>query len=144
MAMPTAAVGKLFVAAEGAGAGGSGAAFGLRTTFLVATIFNSMMFFSQNKPPLVFSEGVILDLSGYYGVFFALGFAGALAAGALAAAGFLAKVCFFFAGAAGTGVGSGTNFTRGGSGTYRSVVISAGGSNLYGADTLGVVTASRG
>jgi hypothetical protein len=102
-----------------------------------------MMFFSQNKPPLVFSEGVILDLSGYYGVFFALGFAGALAAGALAAAGFLAKVCFFFAGAA-SGVGSGSSFTSGGSGTYGIGVVAAGGSNLYGADTLGVVTASRG
>ena len=103
-----------------------------------------MMFFSQNKPPLVFSEGVILDLSGYYGVFLARGFAGALTAGALAAAGFLAKVCFFFAGAAGTGVGSGPSFTIGGSGIYGIGVVAAGGSNLYGADTLGVVTASKG
>ena len=44
--------------------------------------------FSQNKPPLVFSEGVILNLSGYFGVFLARGFAGALVAGAVIAAGF--------------------------------------------------------
>ena len=102
-----------------------------------------MIFFSQNKPPPIFSEGVILNLSGYSGVFLTLGFAGALATGAFAA-GFLAKVCFFFAGAAGTGVGSGTNFTSGGSGTYGIGVVAAGGSNLYGAVTVGVVTASRG
>jgi hypothetical protein len=103
-----------------------------------------MIFFSQNKPPLVFSEGVIRNLTGYCGVFLALGLAGALIAAALAAAGFLAKVCFFFAGAAGTGVGSGPGFTSGGSGTYGIGVVAAGGSNLYGADTAGVVTASRG
>jgi len=49
--MPSAAVGKLFVVAEGAG---SGAAFGLRTIFLVGTTLTSIIFFSQNKPPLVF------------------------------------------------------------------------------------------
>ena len=70
MAMPNAAVGKLFVAAEGAGAGGGGAALCLITTFLAATIFDSMIFFSQNKPPLIFSEGVILNLTGYFVVFF--------------------------------------------------------------------------
>jgi len=91
---------------------------------------------------LYLSEGVILYHTGYSGVFLALGFAGALAAGALAA-GFFAKVCFFLAGAA-SGVGSGPNFTSGGSGTYGIGVVAAGGSNLYGADTLGVVTASRG
>jgi hypothetical protein len=86
-----------------------------------------------------------LDLSGYYEVFLARGLAGALiTAGALAAAGFLAKVCFFFAGAAGTGVGSGPSFTIGGSGIYGIGVVAAGGSNLYGAYTVGVVTASRG
>jgi hypothetical protein len=83
------------------------------------------MFFSQNKPPLVFSEGVILDLIGYYGVFFARGFVGALAV-VLAAAGFFAKVCFFFAGAA-AGAGSGPNFTSGGSGTYGIGVMSGCG-----------------
>jgi hypothetical protein len=52
-----------------------------------------MIFFSQNKPPLVFSEGVIRNLTGYSGVFFARDFAGALiAAGFFSAAlrGFLA------------------------------------------------------
>ena len=142
MPNPNAAVGKLFVVAEGAGAGGD-AALCLRTTFLVATIFNSMIFFSQNKPPLIFSEGVILYQAGYSGVFFALGLAGFFSAGALTTAGFFTKVRFFLAGAA-SGVGSGPNFTSGGAGTYGIGVVAAGGSNLYGADTLGVVTASRG
>jgi hypothetical protein len=39
-----------------------------------------MIFFSQNKPPLLFSEGVILNLVGYCGVFLARGLAGALIA----------------------------------------------------------------
>ena len=91
----------------------------------------------------------------------ALGFAGVLAAGALAAAGFLAKVCFFFAGAA-SGVGSGPNFTSGGSGTYGiGVVAGCGGKStltgtghpgcpgwcvveLGGSTLYGAVTASRG
>ena len=162
MPRPNAAVGILFVAAEGAGAGGGGgAALCLITTFLAATIFDSMIFFSQNKPPLLFSEGVILDLSGYYGVFLARGFAGALTAGALAAAGFLAKVRFFFTGSGTTtfvtesGLSvlvahcSGESLCRptqypvglrphphlGGSlaRTYGIGVVSAGGSNLYGA-----------
>ena len=141
MAMPNAAVGKLFVAAEGAVAGGSGAAaLCLITTFLAATIFNSMIFFSQNKPPPIFSEGVILNLVGYCEVFFARGFAGAL----IAAGFFTAGLRGFFAGAA-SGVGE-VSTTNGGvvNGTYGIGVVSAGGSNLYGADTLGVVTASKG
>jgi len=87
--------------------------------------------FSQNKPPPIFSEGVILNLVGYCGDFLARGLAGALAAGALAA-GFLAKVRFFFSAAA-AGVGSGPNFTSGGSGTYGIGVISGcgAGSNLW-------------
>jgi len=103
-----------------------------------------MIFFSQNKTPLVFSEGVILNLTGYCGVFFALGLAGFFSAGAAITAGFFTKVRFFFAGTA-SGVGSGPNFTSGGAGTYGIGVVAAGGSNLYGAwGTAGVVTASRG
>jgi hypothetical protein len=51
-----------------------------------------VIFFSQNKPPLLFSEGVILNLVGYCGVFLARGLAGALIAagfGAAALRGFL-------------------------------------------------------
>ena len=147
MPRPNAAVGKLFVAAEGAGAGGGGgAALCLITTFLAATILDSMIFFSQNKPPLVFSEGVILNLIGYCGVFFARGF---FSAGALITAG------FFFSGAAGGSTVTGTGVVAaGGSGTYGIGVVAAGGSNLYGAWGTGVghpgcpgfdlVTASRG
>jgi hypothetical protein len=113
-----------------------------------------MIFFSQNKPPPIFSEGVILNLSGYYGVFFARGFAGVFAV-----AGFFAKVCFFFAGAAaGTGAGSGTYgigvisgcgtgsilIGTGQPGCPGWCVVELGGSTLYGADTVGVVTASKG
>jgi hypothetical protein len=59
--------------------------------------------FSQNKTPLVFSEGVILNLTGYCGVFFARGFAGFFSAGALIAAGFgAAALRGFFAGRAGS------------------------------------------
>jgi hypothetical protein len=99
-------------------------------------------FFSQNKTTLLFKWGWEKEnLVLYWAVFFARGFAGALIT-----AGFFTKVRFFFAGAA-SGVGSGPNFTSGGGavvGTYRSVVISAGGSNLYGADTVGMVYASSG
>jgi hypothetical protein len=52
-----------------------------------------MIFFSQNKPPLVFSEGVIRNLTGYCGFFLARGLAGALLTtgfGAAALRGFLA------------------------------------------------------
>ena len=71
----------------------------------------------------------------YCGVFFARGFAGALITAGLRG---------FFAGAA-SGVGE-VSTTNGGvvNGTYGIGVVSAGGSNLYGADTLGVVTASKG
>jgi hypothetical protein len=89
-----------------------------------------MIFFSQNKPPLLFSGGVILDLSGYYGVFLARGFAGALAADALAATGFFSKVRFFFSAAAfGAGAVSTAN---GGSGTYGIGVVFTSGSTLTG------------
>jgi len=152
--MPNAAVGKLFVAAEGAGGGGGGggAALCLITTFLDATILDSMIFFSQNKPPLVFSEGVILNLIGYCGVFLIRGF---FSAGALIAAGFFTKVRFFFSGAAGGSTVTGTGVVAaGGSGTYGIGVVAAGGSNLYGAWGTGMghpgcpgfdlVTASKG
>jgi hypothetical protein len=62
-----------------------------------------MIFFSQNKPPLLFSEGVILNLVGYCGGFLTLGLGVALiAAGfglatAAGSAGFLVNVRFFFA-----------------------------------------------
>ena len=127
-----------------------------------------MIFFSQNKPPLVFSEGVILNLVGYCGVFFARGFADAL----IAAGFFTAGLRGFF-----TGSGTTTLVTKSGllvlvahcsgvslcrptqnpvalrpqphlGGSLAGVngigVVAAGGSNLYGADTVGVVTASRG
>ena len=157
MPSPNAAVGKLFVAAEVAGAGGGGAALCLITTFLADTIFNSMIFFSQNKPPPIFSEGVILNIIGYCGVFFALGFAGAL----IAAGFFTAGLRGFFTGSGTTTLVtksgllvlvahcSGVSLCRptqnpvalrpqphlGGSlaGTYGIGVVAAGGSNLYGA-----------
>jgi hypothetical protein len=99
------------------------------------------------------------------GFFGALGFAGAFSAFGAAALG-LADA--FLAGAAlattGATVGSGPNFTSGGSGTYGIGVVAtgtlsaglllvttngigvvaAGSGTLYGADTLGVVTASNG
>jgi hypothetical protein len=105
-----------------------------------------MIFFSQNKPPLVFSEGVILNLVGYCGVFLARGFAGFFSAGAAITAGFFAKVRFFFSGAAGGSTATGTGVGAvGGSGTYGIGVVAAGSSNLYGAwGTAGVVTASKG
>ena len=104
-----------------------------------------MIFFSQNKPPLIFSEGVILNIIGYCEVFLARGFAGFFSAGALITAGFFTKVRFFFSGAAGGSTVTGTGVVAvGGSGTYGIGVVATGGSNLYGADTLGVVTASKG
>jgi hypothetical protein len=130
-----------------------------------------MIFFSQNKPPLLFSEGVILNLVGYCGVFLARGFAGALIAAGFGAA----ALRGFFSGRAGSATifptmsgllgwldqASGDSLCRptqypvelrphphlGGSlaETYGIGVVSAGGSNLYGAcGTFGVVTASRG
>jgi hypothetical protein len=104
---PNAAVGKLFVAAEGA-AGGGTTTLCLRTTFLVATIFNSIIFLVKINPHWYLSEGVILNLVGYCGVFLALGLAGALiAAGfglatAFGSAGFFTNVRFFFSGRAGS------------------------------------------
>jgi hypothetical protein len=100
--------------------------------------------FSQNKPPPIFSEGVILNIIGYCEVFLARGFAGFFSAGAGITAGFFTKVRFFFSTAA---FGAGAVSTANGgvvNGTYGSGVVAAGGSNLYGADTAGVVTASRG
>jgi hypothetical protein len=115
-----------------------------------------MIFFSQNKPPLVFSEGVILNLTGYCGFFLARGLAGAL----IAAGFFTAGLRGFFAGRAGSATifptmsgllgwlaqASGDSLCRptqypvalrpqphlGGSlaGTYGSGVVAAGGSNL--------------
>jgi hypothetical protein len=129
-----------------------------------------MIFFSQNKPPPIFSEGVILNLVGYCEVFFARGFAGAL----ITAGFFTAGLRGFFSGRAGSATifptmsgllgwlaqASGESLCRptqypvalrpqphrGGSlaGTYGIGVVAAGGSNLYGADTVGVVTASKG
>jgi hypothetical protein len=75
-----------------------------------------MIFFSQNKPPLLFSEGVILNLVGYCGVFLARGFAGFSPTGA--AAGFGAAALRGFL----TGAGSGEISTATGG-----VVSAAGG-----------------
>jgi len=60
-----------------------------------------VIFFSQNKPPLLFSEGVILNLVGYCGVFLARGFAGFPPTGA--AAGFGAAALRGFLTDAGSG-----------------------------------------
>jgi hypothetical protein len=60
--------------------------------------FSCYDIFSQNKPPPVFSEGVILNLTVYCAGFLARGFAGFFSTGAADTAGFLAKVRFFFTG----------------------------------------------
>ena len=127
-----------------------------------------MIFFSQNKPPLIFSEGVILNQAGYCGVFLARGLAGALITagfGAAALRGFFTDsgtttlvtksgLLVLVAHCSGVSLCRPTQYPvalrpqphLGGSlaGVNGIGVVAAGGSNLYGADTLGVVTASRG
>jgi hypothetical protein len=92
--------------------------------------------------PIWFISYFAMLILGFFG---ALGFAGAFSATGFATLGLAGA---FLAGAAlattGATVGSGSNFTSGGSGTYGIGVVAAGSGTLYGADTLGVVTASNG